>query len=758
MYRSFAALLSFLLFSIIIFGARCAPVWAGDEFPICTDATDQSRPAVSGNIVVWEDFDGDWDIYGYNVTTGSKFPICTSAGSQRAPTISGNIVVWGDERNGGSDIYGYDLSTGTEFAICTNAYDQWLPVISGNIVAWVDCRNTSGNSANWDIYGYNLATHQEFPICTAEGGQYGPAISGDIVIWTDLRSDPTVQFCCGGNELPKAVYGYDLSENSEFFVTLDGGIFPYAAIDSNNVVWSDEGDFVCGYDLMTSMFYVIDTSTYNCNFRDTKILGDRVIWADNRNGNYDIYGFDMIDHVEFPICTDTHYQYLPAISGNLVVWQDDRNGNEDIYGRILTDYQLTINVNPAAAGAASGAGSYTPGATVEVLAGANPGWQFVSWSGAVADPNATSTTVAMDADKTVTANFALITNTLSTTVSPADGGSVSGAGSYDYGTTATAQAMPAADYWFTGWSGDLTGSTNPTTIAMDDNKSVTANFTHTPPAPTGLTANALSASQIGLSWSYAGTVTGFRIYRKTGSGDWGVTPIAAVSNAARSYTDNSLTAGTLYTYRICAYNSYADSPFSNEAAATTPVFVAAPSNLSAKAVSATQVNLSWADKSTNETGFNIERRLGTTGAWETVGTVSAGVKSYSDTTAAPNSTYNYRVSAFAGASSSAYSRVVSVMTPIHVAAPTNLLATPTSANAISLTWTDNADNETGYKIERRKSTVNTWKVVATTGANVTSFNNTGLTGGTTYVFRVRAYRSTVYSGYSNESSATATTP
>jgi hypothetical protein len=67
--------------------------------------------------------------------------------------------------------------------------------------------------------------------------------------------------------------------------------------------------------------------------------------------------------------------------------------------------------------------------------------------------------------------------TLTTSASPLDGGTVTGGGTYDCGATATVEAIPAGGSWyFAGWSGDLSGSENPTILYMDSDKSVTANF------------------------------------------------------------------------------------------------------------------------------------------------------------------------------------------------------------------------------------------------------------------------------------------
>ena len=85
------------------------------------------------------------------------------------------------------------------------------------------------------------------------------------------------------------------------------------------------------------------------------------------------------------------------------------------------------------------------------------------------------------------------------------------------------------------------------------------------------------------------------------------------------------------------------------------------------------------------------------------------------------------------------------------AAPSNLTATA-GKKSVTLNWTDNSSNETGFKIERSTDGVN-FSQITTTGANVTSYKNVGLTGGTTYYYRVRATNATGDSAYSNTASA-----
>ena len=62
---------------------------------------------------------------------------------------------------------------------------------------------------------------------------------------------------------------------------------------------------------------------------------------------------------------------------------------------------------------------------------------------------------------------------------------VPGSYPYDYGTQVSVTAVPSSGYQFSGWSGDASGTTNPITITMDSNKSITANFTVIPSGDTG---------------------------------------------------------------------------------------------------------------------------------------------------------------------------------------------------------------------------------------------------------------------------------
>jgi transcriptional regulator CtsR len=86
------------------------------------------------------------------------------------------------------------------------------------------------------------------------------------------------------------------------------------------------------------------------------------------------------------------------------------------------------------------------------------------------------------------------------------------------------------------------------------------------------------------------------------------------------------------------------------------------------------------------------------------------------------------------------------------------LAASASGLTINLTWTDNSTDETGFKIERKTGTGGTYaEIVSNQAANSTSYANTGLTAGTTYYYRIRAYNAAGNSSYTSEVSATTLT-
>ncbi|MEK6323685.1 MAG: fibronectin type III domain-containing protein [Acidobacteriota bacterium] len=187
---------------------------------------------------------------------------------------------------------------------------------------------------------------------------------------------------------------------------------------------------------------------------------------------------------------------------------------------------------------------------------------------------------------------------------------------------------------------------------------------------------------------------------------------------------------------------------------TPPTPPAAPTGLTAAAVSSSQINLAWTDGSTNEDGFKIEQSTDNI-TFTQIDTVGPNATARSVTGLAPATIYYFRVRAFNTAGDSAYSNTASATTlQAPPAAPTALAATAFSASQVNLVWSDGSNNEDGFKIERCSGVNCTnFAQIAQVGSNVTSFPNTGLSKNTTYRYRVRTFNTAGNSAYSNTASA-----
>ena len=180
-----------------------------------------------------------------------------------------------------------------------------------------------------------------------------------------------------------------------------------------------------------------------------------------------------------------------------------------------------------------------------------------------------------------------------------------------------------------------------------------------------------------------------------------------------------------------------------------------PSNLVALA-NGTAAVLTWADNSSNEDGFAVERKMGVGGTWSQIATVQPNTTTYTNSGLTTNQVYYYRLRAFNGWGNSDYSNEYYATT---LAGPSGLNAVVVSSSQINLSWTDNAVGETGFKIERKTGATGSWSEIGEVPGNSTSFANSGVSASTSYYFRVRAYASSTvatphYSPYSNEASAT----
>jgi len=142
---------------------------------------------------------------------------------------------------------------------------------------------------------------------------------------------------------------------------------------------------------------------------------------------------------------------------------------------------------------------------------------------------------------------------------------------YNGGTVVTLTATPSGGATFAGWGGGCSG-TGACVVTMNAATSVTATFTApaVPASPTNLAINAITSSQITLSWTdNSSNESGFTIERCQGTGCSNFAQIASVAANVNIYSNSGLPAGTNYSYRVRAYSSAGNSGYSNTASAST---------------------------------------------------------------------------------------------------------------------------------------------------------------------------------------------
>ncbi len=286
-----------------------------------------------------------------------------------------------------------------------------------------------------------------------------------------------------------------------------------------------------------------------------------------------------------------------------------------------------------------------------------------------------------------------------------------------------------------------------------------------PAAPTSPTATAINSSRIDVGWTDASTTEdGFRIERCQGTActDFAVAATTLTPNG-QSVSFTGLTASTRYRFRIQAYNGGGGSSFAGPVESMTapaPAAPAAPSALVATPASSSRINLTWADNSANEDAFIVERCQGA-GCSSFAGIGSTPAASWSDQSLSASTSYSYRVKAMNGAGSSSYAGIATAVTANAVSvpeAPTGLAATATSTSSITLTWTDPASNEDGFRIERCQGAGCTnFAFFGSTAANVTTYQNVGLSPATTYSYRVQSFNGAGASAFTAGASATTQT-
>lgn len=158
---------------------------------------------------------------------------------------------------------------------------------------------------------------------------------------------------------------------------------------------------------------------------------------------------------------------------------------------------------------------------------------------------------------------------------------------------------------------------------------------------------------------------------------------------------------------------------------------AAPSNANAVAPSFNQINVSWQDNSSNESGFEVHRSItGPSGTFTLLASTGANAPSYGNGGLSGSTQYCYKIRAFrtpgGRTNYSSFSNVACATTqaPPVPAAPSGAHAAPQFfGTEIGITWKDNSSDETGFRVERSATSGGPWTSVGTTSADANALND-----------------------------------
>jgi alpha-tubulin suppressor-like RCC1 family protein/fibronectin type 3 domain-containing protein len=268
-----------------------------------------------------------------------------------------------------------------------------------------------------------------------------------------------------------------------------------------------------------------------------------------------------------------------------------------------------------------------------------------------------------------------------------------------------------------------------------------------PSVPANLTATPGNA-RVTLNWNAALGAEYYNVKRAETAG--GPYTIIAANLTTATYDDTTAANGTTYYYVVSALNASGESGVSNQASATPYIQIPlTPANLTASPGNA-QVTLNWSP-ATGADFYKVKKATVAGGPYTTIAADVSGT-AFEDTAVTNGTTYYYIVTAVNGGGESGASNQVSATPYFPVPfIPTGLTAAAGNAK-VTLNW-NAASGADSYNVKKATVAGGPYTTIST-GLTVTAFEDTTVTNGTPYYYRVTASNAGGESGASNEVSAT----
>lgn len=241
-----------------------------------------------GRWAVWQDQrNGNWDIYVANISreAASAIQITANSLNQERPRTDGRYVVWEDRQPDGTwDIWAKDLENAAPaFAVtATPGSDETKPVVYW---PWVVYQSRPGSQPNapWQLMVHNLLSGTTAAVDPTNQNQIDASVYGRQVVWQDFRD-------AGYGE----IYMKDLQTGQIKRITDNPG----------------------------GQYYPV-------------IFEQWIVWSDNRNGQFDLYGYNLKRQAEVRLTDTPEDETRPYINGPWVAYMEDSAGEQKINLRLL---------------------------------------------------------------------------------------------------------------------------------------------------------------------------------------------------------------------------------------------------------------------------------------------------------------------------------------------------------------------------------------------------------------------------------------
>ncbi|MCW3998615.1 MAG: PQQ-binding-like beta-propeller repeat protein [Candidatus Bathyarchaeota archaeon] len=431
-----------------------------------------SSPAVANGIVYVGCYDKN--LYAINASTGALVWSYTTGGpiDLSSPAIVNGVVFIGSTD---SKLYAINASTGAKL---------WSSDLGGAIYSTPAVANglvfvgTEGSK----IYALNATTGDECWQLSTGGAVYCSAAvdNGVVYIGSYDKKMYALNASTGAEIWSFTVDGYILAKPSIasgviYFGSFDGQLYALNATDGE-AIWSYQTDAIYVSPAVTDGSLYVGSSNNNIiAFSAPQVITltmNTVGHGTVQPGNgTQLYG-STID-----------LQAIPDEGWSFAGWSGDASGtsnttlmmdgNKTITATFSKDVCILTMITKGKGSVLPGNVSYLYGDSVDLKAIADAGWSFANWTGSASGTS--NTTITMTGNFTVTATFTQDTYTL--TIITVGQGSVTNANTtFLSGTTVDLSATGSTGWHFANWTGDLSGSVNPSSILMDGDKTVVASF------------------------------------------------------------------------------------------------------------------------------------------------------------------------------------------------------------------------------------------------------------------------------------------